>query len=90
MVPADGSSERAAGGKGVRIDVEDDGPGISEQVRARLFEPSSQHKGRGQGNGSRASGLPGPGGGGRRQHLARPRHQKGARFVVELPAMKPA
>jgi signal transduction histidine kinase len=75
--------------KGVRIDVEDDGPGISEQVRARLFEPFVTTKEVGNGTGlglAVCRGLVEAGGGSIRLDAS---HQKGARFVIELPTMKP-
>lgn len=70
----------------VRIEVEDDGPGVPASMRARLFEPfaTSKEPGRGTGLGlAVCRGLVEAAGGTITHHEAEPR---GARFVVELPA----
>jgi signal transduction histidine kinase len=76
-------AERA--GEGVRIVVEDNGPGIPEAVRSRLFEPfvTTKEVGKGTGLGlavcrgliEAASGT-----------IEAERGKAGARFVIQLPA----
>ncbi len=70
----------------VRIEVEDDGPGVPASMRARLFEPfaTSKEPGRGTGLGlAVCRGLVEAAGGTITHDEVEPR---GARFVVELPA----
>jgi two-component system, NtrC family, sensor kinase len=92
MNAADASS---AGGKihlrarpsdtGVRLEVEDDGPGVAENVRARLFEPFVTTKDVGKGTGlglAVCRGLVEAAGGSISLDEA---HSPGALFVIELP-----
>jgi two-component system NtrC family sensor kinase len=75
---------RAAEGK-VRIEVEDDGPGIAEEVRERLFEPFVTTKPVGEGTGlglAVCRGLVESVGG---TISVEPGAERGARFVIELP-----
>lgn len=66
----------------VRIEVEDNGPGVAEQHRARLFEDSFSTKGEGRGFGLAYAlkCLQGCGGSIRLDTTT----EKGARFIVEL------
>ena len=76
---------RAGDGK-VRIEVEDDGPGISPAVRDRLFEPFVTTKPVGQGTGlglAVCRGLVDAAGG---TVGVEPSGRGGARFVIDLPA----
>jgi signal transduction histidine kinase len=71
---------------GVRITVTDEGPGIAEPIRARLFEPFVTTKEPGEGTGlglAVCRGLVESAGGTIELDAAWP---KGARFVVTLPA----
>lgn len=80
-------------GEGVRLEVEDDGPGVPEDLRDRLFDPFAQ------GPGATWSASPGTGiglslvasfaalHGGRARIEDGP--EGGARFVVELPGPQP-
>jgi signal transduction histidine kinase len=68
----------------VEIAVEDDGPGVSPEIRARLFEPFASAKGEhGLGLGLYMARLIVAAHGGTIELVDRPR---GARFVVTLPA----
>lgn len=70
----------------VRVEVEDDGPGVPASMRARLFEPfaTSKEPGRGTGLGlAVCRGLVEAAGGTIAHEEVEPR---GARFVLELPA----
>ncbi|HEY8090275.1 MAG TPA: HAMP domain-containing sensor histidine kinase [Polyangiaceae bacterium] len=76
-----------AGGDRVRIEVEDDGPGVAPEVRDRLFEPFVTTKEVGEGTGlglAVCRGLVESAGG--EIHLDATEPGKGARFVVSLPA----
>jgi two-component system, NtrC family, sensor kinase len=70
---------------GVRLVVEDDGPGVSDDVRQRLFEPFATTKevGRGTGLGlAVCRGLVEAAGG---TIALDPEYTGGARFLVDLP-----
>lgn len=73
--------------RGVRLTVEDDGPGVSPEVRDQLFEPfvTTKEVGKGTGLGlSVCRGLVEAAGG----HIdLDPEFEGGARFVLELPAL---
>lgn len=73
-------------GERVRIEVEDDGPGVDPKVRDRLFEPFVTTKEVGEGTGLGLAVCRGlvESGGGEIRHDAS--YTGGARFVVELPA----
>ena len=76
---------RSAGDR-VRIEVEDDGPGVAPEVRGRLFEPFVTTKDVGEGTGlglAVCRGLVESAGG--EIDLDRT-YEGGARFVVTLPA----
>lgn len=77
-----------SGVNGVELSVEDDGPGVAEQVRDRLFEPfvTTKEVGKGTGLGlAVCRGLVEAAGG----NLQLDEHYKeGARFVIELPAVE--
>ncbi len=76
-------------GKGVMVEVEDDGPGVSETIRDRLFEPFVTTKDVGKGTGlglAVCRGLVEAAGG---TINLDPRTEKGARFVIELPPPSP-
>ena len=71
--------------KGVRLAVEDDGPGVASEVRDRLFEPfvTTKEVGKGTGLGlAVCRGLVEAAGG---VIMLDASHVPGARFVVELP-----
>jgi C4-dicarboxylate-specific signal transduction histidine kinase len=71
---------------GVRIEVEDNGPGVAPEVRARLFEPFVTTKDVGQGTGlglAVCRGLAEAVGG---SIILCDEYTDGARFVLELPA----
>ncbi len=77
---------RSADG-GVRIDVEDDGPGVAREVRDRLFEPFVTTKEVGEGTGlglAVCRGLVESAGG---QVSYDASYEGGARFVIVLPAV---
>lgn len=78
------------GGLGVRLSVEDDGPGIDPNVKARLFEPfvTTKEVGKGTGLGlAVCRGLVESVGG----NIALDENvTRGARFVVELPTARDA
>jgi two-component system, NtrC family, sensor kinase len=72
-------------GSGARIEVEDDGPGVSAAVRERLFEPFVTTKDVGKGTGlglAVCRGLIEAAGG---SIVLDPSAPRGARFVIELP-----
>jgi signal transduction histidine kinase len=73
----------------VRIEVEDDGPGIADEVRARLFEPFVTTKSVGEGTGlglAVCRGLVESVGG---TISVERGAERGARFVIELPEEAP-
>jgi two-component system, NtrC family, sensor kinase len=79
----------AVKGKRVRIEVEDDGPGIASTVRDRLFEPFVTTKEVGEGTGlglAVCRGLVESAGG---EIGVDPSYTSGARFYVLLPAAAP-
>jgi signal transduction histidine kinase len=69
----------------VRLIVEDDGPGIHPTVRERLFEPFVTTKEVGKGTGLGLAACRGLVQSAQGTILLDDTHQKGARFVVELP-----
>jgi signal transduction histidine kinase len=72
-------------GNGVRLSVEDDGPGVDPRVQAQLFEPfvTTKEVGKGTGLGlAVCRGLVEAAGG---SITLDREHRSGARFVVELP-----
>ena len=74
-----------AGDARVRVEVEDDGPGIAPEVRGRLFEPFVTTKPVGEGTGlglAVCRGLVEAVGG----SITAEGEAPGARFVIELPA----
>jgi two-component system NtrC family sensor kinase len=71
---------------GVRLSVEDDGPGVSSTIRERLFEPFVTTKDVGKGTGlglAVCRGLVEGAGGSIELDAA---HAPGARFVLDLPS----
>jgi signal transduction histidine kinase len=77
------------GERGVRIEVEDDGPGVAPEVRERLFEPFVTTKDVGKGTGlglAVCRGLVESAGGSISLDAT---YQGGARFVVDLPGAAP-
>jgi len=77
---------RALDAQRVRIDVEDDGPGVAPHVRERLFEPFATTKDVGEGTGlglAVCRGLVESAGG---QIGLDPSYDAGARFYVVLPS----
>jgi two-component system NtrC family sensor kinase len=79
------------GGDRVRVEVEDNGPGISADVKDKLFEPFVTTKGVGEGTGlglAVCRGLVEAAGGSISVETAR--DGGGARFVIDLPAEGPA
>ncbi|HYP89362.1 MAG TPA: HAMP domain-containing sensor histidine kinase [Polyangiaceae bacterium] len=75
----------ARSGHGVRLSVEDDGPGVDPRVRAQLFEPfvTTKEVGKGTGLGlAVCRGLVEAAGG---NITLDAEHRGGARFVVDLP-----
>ncbi len=71
---------------GVRLEVEDDGPGVPESVQGKLFEPfvTTKEVGKGTGLGlAVCRGLVEAAGG---SINLDPGHDGGARFVIELPS----
>ncbi|MEF2229381.1 MAG: PocR ligand-binding domain-containing protein [Pseudodesulfovibrio sp.] len=73
-------------GRGVRIEIEDNGPGMDESVRRRVFEPFFTTKEVGVGTGlgmSVAYFIVTEGHGGSMHVKSRP--GRGARFIIELP-----
>ena len=81
-------STRAANGH-VRLEVEDNGPGIPEAVRGQIFEPffTTKENGKGTGLGLSVCQSIAQGHGG---YLFAERLSKGAMVVMELPAAGPA
>ena len=78
-----GSAEPAAPGGAVSIAVEDDGPGVDESVRSRLFEPLVTTKEKGIGLGlALVKRIAGRHGG---SVSYEPRPGGGSRFTVQLP-----
>jgi signal transduction histidine kinase len=79
-------SPRGAAARGVRIEVEDNGPGIAPEIQGRLFEPFATTKEVGKGTGlglAVCRGLLEAVGG---TITAERGEEGGARFVLELPA----
>lgn len=75
-------------GHSVELSVEDDGPGVAEEVRERLFEPfvTTKEVGKGTGLGlAVCRGLVEAVGG---SIALDERHQPGARFVITLPSAR--
>ncbi len=75
-----------ADGRRVRVEIEDDGPGIAPEVRGRLFEPFVTTKPTGEGTGlglAVCRGLVESAGGSISVDAS---YEAGARFVIELPA----
>jgi signal transduction histidine kinase len=73
---------------GVRLLVEDDGPGVDARVKAQLFEPfvTTKEVGKGTGLGlAVCRGLVESAGG---SIALDPDYARGARFIVDLPAHK--
>lgn len=91
VVPREGGkvlvrAARAAGGQRVRVEVEDNGPGIAKEMEECLFEPFTTTKDVGKGTGlglAVCRGLVEAAGG---TITAERASIGGARFVVELPA----
>jgi len=77
---------RAEGGPVVRVTVEDDGPGVPETVRERLFEPfvTSKEVGKGTGLGLAVCRGLVEGAGGK---ITLEPGTPGARFLIELPTI---
>lgn len=75
---------RAIGGA-ARIEVEDDGPGVPEDLREAIFEPFVTTKEVGQGTGLGLSVCRGIVSAARGTIAVDPSYTAGARFVVELP-----
>jgi C4-dicarboxylate-specific signal transduction histidine kinase len=78
-------ASRGAGG-GAAIEVEDNGPGIAEEIRDTLFEPFTTTKDVGEGTGlglAVCRGLVEAAGGSIRVDAGA---EGGARFVMELPS----
>ena len=71
---------------GVRLWVEDDGPGVDARVKAQLFEPFVTTKEVGKGTGLGLAVCRGLVEGARGTIALDPEHTRGARFVIELPA----
>lgn len=77
---------RAVGARRIRIEIEDDGPGVAEAVRERLFEPFATTKPMGEGTGlglAVCRGLVESAGG---EIALDASYTGGARFVVDLPS----
>lgn len=83
------AAEELAAAPWLRISVEDDGAGVSDEVRARLFTPGARGTGGGSGVGlaSAAWALGRLGG---TVRLAEPGVLGGARFEIRLPLRRPA
>jgi two-component system NtrC family sensor kinase len=77
-----------ADGARVRIELSDTGPGIPEDVRARLFEPffTTKPRGEGSGLGLYISNCVMQAHDGRLWAVSAADHPRGACFVIELPA----
>jgi two-component system, NtrC family, sensor kinase len=76
------------GGDGVRLLVEDNGPGVDPRVQTQLFEPfvTTKEVGKGTGLGlAVCRGLVEAAGGNITLDLE---YDRGARFIVELPAAR--
>jgi len=75
-------------GADVEVVVSDTGPGLTDEIRERLFLPyySTKHRGTGLGLSIAAKIVQEHGG----SISAEPNSPKGARFVVRLPLMEPA
>jgi signal transduction histidine kinase len=81
------AAQRHAGG--VRLQVEDDGPGVDPRVQSQLFEPfvTTKEVGKGTGLGlAVCRGLVEAAGG---TITLDPEFSRGARFIVDLPARRP-
>jgi signal transduction histidine kinase len=74
--------------RGVRLSVEDDGPGVAASVRDKLFEPFVTTKEVGKGTGLGLAVCRGLVEGAGGTITLDDSVQKGARFVVELPRAK--
>jgi two-component system NtrC family sensor kinase len=77
---------RTGAGPEVRVEIEDDGPGVSEAIRDRLFEPFVTTKEVGKGTGLGLAVCRGliEGAGGR---ITLGKTERGARFVIDLPTI---
>lgn len=73
----------------VRIEVEDDGPGVPAELRDRIFDPFVTTKDVGAGTGLGLSVCRGIVEAAKGRIYADPSYEKGARFVVELPIASP-
>jgi signal transduction histidine kinase len=73
-------------GERVRLEVEDDGPGVPDGSRAKIFEPLFTTRPHGIGLGLAVSRRLAEDNGGELRHEV-PETGRGARFVLELPAM---
>jgi signal transduction histidine kinase len=77
-------AERTA--QGVKLWVEDDGPGVDERVKAQLFEPFVTTKEVGKGTGLGLAVCRGLVEGAHGTITLDPSFHRGARFIIELPA----
>lgn len=82
------AAEESAASPWLRISVEDDGAGVSDEVRARLFTPGARGTGGGSGVGL-ASAAWAVGRLGGTVRLAEPGALGGARFEIRLPLRRP-
>ena len=73
-------------GQAVRIEIEDDGPGIPAEFRERLFEPFVTSKEVGKGTGLGLAVCRGIVESAKGEITLDPGFENGARFVVTLPA----
>ena len=71
----------------VRIEIEDDGPGVPENMRDRIFDPFVTTKDVGAGTGLGLAVCRGIIEGAAGRIYVDANHTRGARFIVELPAM---
>lgn len=76
----------AKSGARAQVVVEDDGPGVPEELRARIFDPFVTTKEVGAGTGLGLAVCRGIVEGAGGQLLLDARHEGGARFVVDLPS----
>jgi len=70
----------------VRIEVEDNGPGIAKEVAPRIFDPFVTTKDVGAGTGLGLAVCHGIVEGAKGRIYVDPEHETGARFVIELPS----